>query len=144
MSEGTQPWRAPGKGISLPKYLRIVFFQLIKTFLLMAIPFQTNLGMFPFELISRFRNSILQKVRHERICRQQSVEPSALSNGQNRVSRELWTHFGTQPIRPLWLGHEGPERILTEVLLRGSQPISFDGWHCPLCSRSNSLGLPTV
>lgn len=35
--------------------------------------------------------------------------------GKTGVSRELWTHFGTQPTRPLWLGGEGPERILTEV-----------------------------
>lgn len=58
---------------------------------------------------------------------------------------------GKEPVRALWLEDEWPEHCLPEAKLlkgegplRGSQPISCDGWPCTLCCRSNSLGLPTV
>lgn len=72
-SECPQAWTAPGKGISLQKYLWILLFELIKP-LLLAIPLKRNSGRFSLELISwylelisRARNSLSWEVRNERL-----------------------------------------------------------------------------
>ena len=65
-TECSQAWTAPGKGVSLQKYLWILLFELIKSPLL-AIPLKRNLGRFSLELISRTRNSLSWEVRNERL-----------------------------------------------------------------------------
>lgn len=55
----------------------------------MAILFQTNPGMFPFEIISRFRNSVSQKSEMRESVAAEFRTKELYQMGRTGVSREL-------------------------------------------------------